>query len=167
MGEYIEGDVNFIITQSSLAKEILDIFELNQYSKKTKDKTIAVIPRPGKENEEAKRTINVINKYINDYEINEINEIKCLIFSICKFLGDTSHLVMAYNLLDAINTIPKPILNKFNITGDSFNTIKVNLQLSERVMAIRSCLFPINVDLTKKLIVWIKALPVFNKLYIY
>ena len=73
-----------------------------------------------------------------------------LVLSLCKFLGDTSHIVMAYALISEINNM-------------GLDDVKVNLQLSERPMLIRNCLPDesilrlFNLDKTKlnKLVIWV------------
>ena len=79
--------------------------------------------------------------------------------SLCKFLGDTSHIVMAYILLHEIK-------------NNKLDELKINLQLSERPMLIRNCLpddnvlenFGIKEENLRSLIILMKKTAIINKL---
>ena len=108
----------WVPSQKSLALKILEI------SKENKLLFPNVLPRDGENTTEQTNCIEAIESYFTDSNFN----IQILVLSLCKFLGDTSHIVVAYILLS-------------EITQDkTLSKLKINLQLSERPMLIRNCL---------------------------
>ena len=131
------------VTQNSLAKEIIKLAKPDNVSARPNVKA-----RGAELNREQKECIDSILSYFHE---NQNVNIKMLVLSLCKFLGDTSHIVMAYALLSQINNnIPE-------------NDVNVNLQLSERPMLIRNCLpnssilnfFDLDLNTLDKLIIWV------------
>ena len=141
-------------TQFSLAQKITDLYKIEskKYAKNPENQPKynlkAVLPRKEPNEDKTKpknETVNLISTYLNISGINL--KTKILVLSICKFLGDTSHILMTLILLK----VKKYLVEKYSI-GDktsitlsdgkeiSLKTLKINLQLSERPMMIRSCL---------------------------
>ena len=171
----------WIPTQKLLAREILNL--CNSGTGKKKLPTPNVRPGRGKDDEvAANHNIENENKFISviksyflsddadadaddaDKKNNKI-KIQILVLSLCKFLGDTSHIVMTYILLSEIKNASTEIdklsekmkLSKgegeesdkvMDVVHDkdalkkleALKTLKINLQLSERPMLIRNCL---------------------------
>jgi len=137
-------------TQFSLAQKITDLYKIEskKYAKNPENQPKyslkAVLPRK-EPNESKNETVNLISTYLNISRIDLKTNI--LVLSICKFLGDTSHILMTLILLK----VKKFLVEKYSI-GDKtsitlsdgkeilLEPLKINLQLSERPMMIRSCL---------------------------
>jgi hypothetical protein len=163
----------WVPTQKSLAKEIRKI---------GKDNSIATpnVKERDEEGEIKEHQTDCINAIKSYYNNDTVSNTQILVLSLCKFLGDTSHIVMAYILLhekpvmaaeEAAATkamaidISEPAVNKGT-------PIKINLQLSERPMLIRNCLpdtdvlnnFGINDTHLKSLIILVKKMKKLNYL---
>lgn len=140
----------WVPSQKSLALKILEI------SKKNKLLFPNVLPRDGENTTEQTNCIEAIESYITDIDFN----IQILVLSLCKFLGDTSHIVVAYILLSEIKK------------DENLSKLKINLQLSERPMLIRNCLpdsdilklFNIEEEDLKNLIILVKKLKTINEM---
>lgn len=154
----------WIPTQKLLARKILNLCNYSEGKKRHRSEipTPNVQPR-GKDDElsanhddeVAKEFIAAIESYF--LQIENLN-IKILVLSLCKFLGDTSHIVMTYILLyeiknasvkakelikDDVMDVDSGSQEAMDVDLDEFNRVKelkINLQLSERPMLIRNCL---------------------------
>ena len=135
-------------TQFSLA-QITDLYKIEskKYAKNPENQPKyslkAVLPRK-EPNERKNETVNLISTYLNISRIDLKTNI--LVLSICKFLGDTSHILMTFILLKVKKWLVKKYStkNKTITLSDGkeilLEPLKINLQLSERPMMIRSCL---------------------------
>jgi hypothetical protein len=165
-----EKSAEWIPTQKSLAKKIIDLC-------KSKNPHLLAPNVKQREGENSKLQDECINA-IESYSSGKNAKIKILVLSLCKFLGDTSHIVMTYILLSEI----KNDINKMNLSKnhdeealkelEKLKKLKINLQLSERPMLIRNCLpdndflEKFNIDETNlsSLIILVKKMAVINKL---
>ena len=163
-------------TQFSLAKKITDLYkiEFKNHVKESKKKSNNHLPNyslkavmPRKEpNQPINETINIISTYISGNNLKT----KILVLSICKFLGDTSHILMTLILLRVKKYLMEKEITITSLDGKKilFETLKINLQLSERPMMIRSCLldkyiidsFNLNSNDLEDLIVFMKHVKV-------
>ena len=140
-------------TQFSLAQKITDLYKIEskKYAKNPENQPKyslkAVLPRkePNEDKNKPKNeTVNLISTYLDNSDINL--KTKILVLSICKFLGDTSHILMTLILLK----VKKCLVEKYSTKNKTITLsdgkeillepLKINLQLSERPMMIRSCL---------------------------
>ena len=143
------NDAIWVPSQKSLALEIINL----------DNKLPNVQPRGEEISAEQNKCIANILSYVDAASaagvLLNLNNIKIVLLSLCKFLGDTSHIVMVYALLSQIK-------------DDNY----INLLLSERPMLIRNCLpdskilnlFGIDDNKLDNLIIFVSKMKEINKL---